>query len=66
MKSKLNPLEINENHTICLNSSKAIECTVVNIGTRGLVEGRVSEIFCIIVYRLLNYILYLRTYMMGW
>jgi len=39
-KPKLNPWEINENHTLCLNSSKAIGCTVVNIGTKDLVEGR--------------------------
>jgi plastin-1 len=39
-KPKLNPWEINENHTLCLNSSKAIGCTVVNIGTQDLVEGR--------------------------
>ncbi|TKY57358.1 Fimbrin-1 protein [Spatholobus suberectus] len=32
--------EINENHTLCLNSAKAIGCTVVNIGTQDLVEGR--------------------------
>ncbi|PON56069.1 Calponin domain containing protein [Trema orientale] len=30
----------NENHTLCLNSAKAIGCTVVNIGTQDLVEGR--------------------------
>uniref|UniRef100_A0A6N2NAW5 Calponin-homology (CH) domain-containing protein n=1 Tax=Salix viminalis TaxID=40686 RepID=A0A6N2NAW5_SALVM len=28
------------NHTLCLNSAKAIGCTVVNIGTQDLVEGR--------------------------
>ncbi|XP_074298705.1 fimbrin-5-like [Silene latifolia] len=39
-KSSLNPWEINENHTLCLNSAKAIGCTVVNIGTQDLVEGR--------------------------
>eukprot|EP01018_Ginkgo_biloba_P006381 Gb_01810 [translate_table: standard] len=39
-KSKLNPWERNENHTLCLNSAKAIGCTVVNIGTQDLVEGR--------------------------
>ncbi|KAJ0987006.1 hypothetical protein J5N97_005362 [Dioscorea zingiberensis] len=36
----LNPWERNENHTLCLNSAKAIGCTVVNIGTQDLVEGR--------------------------
>jgi len=46
-KQVLNPWERNENHTLCLNSAKAIGCTVVNIGTQDLVEGRVSqEYFC--------------------
>ncbi|KAH9301560.1 hypothetical protein KI387_013143, partial [Taxus chinensis] len=39
-KDKLNPWERNENHTLCLNSAKAIGCTVVNIGNQDLVEGR--------------------------
>ncbi|GMH25498.1 hypothetical protein Nepgr_027341 [Nepenthes gracilis] len=39
-KQQLNPWERNENHTLCLNSAKAIGCTVVNIGTQDLVEGR--------------------------
>uniref|UniRef100_A0A1D1Y208 Fimbrin-like protein 2 n=1 Tax=Anthurium amnicola TaxID=1678845 RepID=A0A1D1Y208_9ARAE len=39
-KSVLNPWERNENHTLCLNSAKAIGCTVVNIGTEDLIEGR--------------------------
>lgn len=42
-KRVLNPWERNENHTLCLNSAKAIGCTVVNIGTQDLVEGRVSQ-----------------------
>lgn len=42
MKRVINPWERNENHTLCLNSAKAIGCTVVNIGTQDLVEGRVS------------------------
>lgn len=41
-KRVLNPWERNENHTLCLNSAKAIGCTVVNIGTQDLVEARVS------------------------
>ncbi|KAE8690161.1 Fimbrin-3 [Hibiscus syriacus] len=40
----LNPWERNENHTLCLNSAKAIGCTVVNIGTQDLVEGRFSNL----------------------
>ncbi|XP_057724636.1 fimbrin-1-like [Arachis stenosperma] len=39
-KRKLSLWERNENHTLCLNSAKAIGCTVVNIGTQDLVEGR--------------------------
>lgn len=40
-KRVLNPWERNENHTLCLNSAKAIGCTVVNIGTQDFIEGRV-------------------------
>lgn len=39
-KAVLNPWERNENHTLCLNSAKAIGCTVVNIGADDLVEAR--------------------------
>ncbi|PON94143.1 Dystrophin [Trema orientale] len=39
-KRVINPWERNENHSLCLNSAKAIGCTVVNIGTQDLVEGR--------------------------
>ncbi|KAK1389117.1 Fimbrin-5 [Heracleum sosnowskyi] len=39
-KSKLNPWERTENHTLCLNSAQAIGCTVVNIGTQDLTEAR--------------------------
>ncbi|TYH46449.1 hypothetical protein ES332_D11G336200v1 [Gossypium tomentosum] len=39
-KKVLNLWERNENHTLALNSAKAIGCTVVNIGTQDLVEGR--------------------------
>lgn len=41
MKRMLNPWERNENHTLCLNSAKAIGCTLVNIGTQDFIEGRV-------------------------
>ncbi|KAJ8440349.1 hypothetical protein Cgig2_012785 [Carnegiea gigantea] len=40
MKTVLNPWERNENHTLCLNSAKAIGCTLVNIGTQDFIEGR--------------------------
>ncbi|XXG78754.1 hypothetical protein AAC387_Pa08g2629 [Persea americana] len=39
-KRVLNPWERNENHNLCLNSAKAIGCTVVNIGTEDMIEGR--------------------------
>ncbi|KAF6144998.1 hypothetical protein GIB67_013349 [Kingdonia uniflora] len=39
-KRVLNPWERNENHTLCLNSAKAIGCTVVNIGEQDLIESR--------------------------
>ncbi|XP_047982876.1 fimbrin-5-like isoform X2 [Salvia hispanica] len=39
-KKVLNPWERNENHNLCLNSAKAIGCTVVNIGTQDLIEAR--------------------------
>ncbi|KAJ4826482.1 hypothetical protein Tsubulata_041168 [Turnera subulata] len=39
-KAVLNPWERNENQTLCLNSCKAIGCTVVNIGAVDLVEAR--------------------------
>lgn len=41
MKEKLNPWERIENHTLFLNSAKAIGCSVVNIGTEDLTFGRV-------------------------
>ena len=41
-KKILNPWERNENLTLGLNSAKAIGCTVVNIGTQDIAEGRVS------------------------
>ena len=37
------PWERNENHTLCLNSAKAIGCIIVNIGTQDSVKGRVSS-----------------------
>ncbi|CAI9283494.1 unnamed protein product [Lactuca saligna] len=39
-KRELNLWERNENHTLCLNSAKAIGCTVVNVGSQDLAEGR--------------------------
>ncbi|XP_010467030.1 PREDICTED: fimbrin-4-like [Camelina sativa] len=39
MKKELNPWERTENLSLCLNSAKAIGCTVVNIGTQDIAEG---------------------------
>ena len=39
-KRVFNPWERNENHTLYLNSAKAIGCTVVNIRTQNFIEGR--------------------------
>ncbi|KAK8501723.1 hypothetical protein V6N13_009707 [Hibiscus sabdariffa] len=47
-KKVLNPWERNENHTLALNSAKAIGCTVVNIGTQDLVEGRPTLLLALI------------------
>ncbi|KAI4306166.1 hypothetical protein L6164_029467 [Bauhinia variegata] len=47
-KRNLTLWERNENHTLCLNSAKAIGCTVVNIGTQDLVEGRPYLVFGLI------------------
>ncbi|XP_047322167.1 fimbrin-5-like [Impatiens glandulifera] len=47
-KKVLNPWERNENHTLCLNSAKAIGCTVVNIGTQDIIEGRTHLVMGII------------------
>ena len=41
IKEDLNLWERVENHNLCLNSAKAIGCSVVNIGTQDLLEGRV-------------------------
>ncbi|KAF5796396.1 putative actinin-type actin-binding domain, calponin domain, EF-hand domain pair, fimbrin/Plastin [Helianthus annuus] len=39
-KKELNLWERNENHTLCLNSAKAIGCTVVNVGSQDLAEAK--------------------------
>nr|DAD21050.1 TPA_asm: hypothetical protein HUJ06_022513 [Nelumbo nucifera] len=44
-KRVLNPWERNENLTLCLDSAKAIGCTVVNIGTQDFIEGKLFHIF---------------------
>jgi plastin-1 len=48
-KKDPNPWERNENHNLCLNSARAIGCTIVNIGTQDLIEARVCVLceYCI-------------------
>ncbi|XP_076917370.1 fimbrin-5-like [Bidens hawaiensis] len=64
-KKVLNPWERNENHTLCLNSAKAIGCTVVNIGTQDLAEGRphllLGLISQIVKIQLLSYVDFKKT-----
>jgi len=38
--SKLNTFQATENHNLCINSAKSIGCSVVNIGSQDLIEGR--------------------------
>ncbi|KAE8726419.1 Fimbrin-5 [Hibiscus syriacus] len=52
-KTELSLWERNENHTLGLNSAKAIGCSVVNIGTLDLIEGRVSTDRHILIFKLL-------------
>ncbi|KAE8660171.1 Fimbrin-3 [Hibiscus syriacus] len=47
-KTELSLWERNENHTLGLNSAKAIGCSVVNIGTLDLIEGRPNLLFGLI------------------
>jgi plastin-1 len=47
-KKNLNPWERNENHNLCFDYEKTIGCTVVNIGTQDLVEGRPRLLFGLI------------------
>ncbi|GAM24298.1 hypothetical protein SAMD00019534_074730 [Acytostelium subglobosum LB1] len=39
-KKNLNTFRINENNVLCVNSARAIGCSVVNIGALDLMEGR--------------------------
>lgn len=61
-KRVLNPWERNENHTLCLNSAKAIGCSVVNIGTQDLAEGRVCFV-CLVFSVHLNIFLAISVFM---
>lgn len=40
MGDKLNPFQMTENNNLAINSAKAIGCSVVNIGSQDLIEGR--------------------------
>ena len=44
IKARLNQWEQNENHTLALNSARAIGCQVVNISSIDLSEGRVRVV----------------------
>lgn len=39
-KTNLNPFRVHENQNLCINSAKAIGCSVVNIGAEDLIEGK--------------------------
>lgn len=40
MGPRLNPFQMTENNNVVINSAKAIGCSVVNIGSQDLIEGR--------------------------
>lgn len=44
----LNPFKITENQNLCINSAKAIGCSVVNIGATDLIEGKVHLVLGLI------------------
>eukprot|EP01135_Chromosphaera_perkinsii_P004531 Nk52_evm1s288 gene=Nk52_evmTU1s288 len=48
VKAKLNQFEMTENQNVCINSCKAIGCSVVNIGAQDLIEGRVHLVLGLI------------------
>jgi plastin-1 len=47
-KGKLNAFKITENQNLVVNSAKAIGCSVVNIGSQDLVEGKVHLVLGLI------------------
>ena len=46
--ANLNTFKITENQNLCINSAKAIGCSVVNIGAPDLIEGRVHLVLGLI------------------
>lgn len=46
--ANLNPFKITENQNLCINSAKAIGCSVVNVGASDLIEGRVHLVLGLI------------------
>ncbi len=40
MGSRLNPFQMTENNNVVINSARAIGCSIVNIGSQDLIEGR--------------------------
>jgi hypothetical protein len=47
-KQPLNAFKITENQNLCINSAKAIGCTVINIGPQDLVDGKVHLVLGLI------------------
>ncbi|KAH7824866.1 fimbrin/plastin [Monocercomonoides exilis] len=46
-KKKLNIYNIQANQCLCINSAKAIGCSVVNIGAQDIIEGRPMLVFAL-------------------
>ena len=51
LKKPLNPFQITENNNVVINSAKAIGCSVVNIGSQDLSEGKHILVSNLIKYR---------------
>lgn len=49
-KGKLNAFQMTENNNVVVNSAKAIGCSVVNIGSQDLIEGREHLVLVCILY----------------
>jgi len=46
--AKLNMFKITENQNLCINSAKSIGCSVINIGAKDLIEGKVHLVLGLI------------------
>jgi len=47
-KGRMNPFQMTENQNLCINSAKAIGCSVVNMGPTDLMEGKVHLVLGLI------------------